>query len=138
MIARGFSPCHTIVVTWLRRDVLISMPARITIEVNGCRWQRVTSLATSGPDDRHYVLKTNGDIAAVIFGDGEHGTAPPKGSTVQVTYRQGSGKAGEIRVNYRVPASRTVDQALWVVIRNGTRAITFQRHKHFRRIGSSR
>ena len=84
------------------------MPAKVTIEVNGRRWQRVTSLTTSGPDDRHYVLKTTGGIATVIFGDGEHGAAPPTGSTVQATYRQGSGKAGEIKVNYRVPASRTV------------------------------
>ena len=94
MITRGFSPWHAIVVTWLRRDVLtfcvISMPAKVTIEVNGRRWQRVTSLTTSGPDDRHYVLKTTGGIATVIFGDGEHGAAPPTGSTVQATYRQGS------------------------------------------------
>ena len=137
MIARGVPPWHAIVVTWPRRDVLafcvISMPVNVTIEVNGRRWQRVTSLAKSGPDDRHYVLKTTGDIATVIFGDGEHGTAPPTGSTVQATYRQGLGKAGEIKLNYRASASRTLDQVLWVVIRNGTKAITFERHKGFRR-----
>ena len=137
MIARGLPPCPTIVVTWLCRDMLtfcvISMLANVTIEVNGRRWRPVTSLAKSGPDDRHYVLKTTGDIATVIFGDGEHGAAPPTGSTVQATYRQGPGKAGEIKLNYRVPASRTLYQALWVVIRNGTKAVTFERHKRFRR-----
>ena len=136
MMARGFPPWHTVVMTRLRRDVLTfcvrSMPANVTIEVNGRRWQRVMSLAKSRPDDRHYVLKTTGDRATVIFGDGEHGTAPPTGSTVRATYRQGSGRAGEIKLNYRVSASRTLDQALWVVIRNGTKAISFERHKRFR------
>src|SRR5215472_1842972 len=79
MMARGFPPWHTVVMTRLRRDVLTfcvrSMPANVTIEVNGRRWQRVMSLAKSRPDDRHYVLKTTGDRATVIFGDGEHGTA---------------------------------------------------------------
>ena len=108
------------------------MQAKVTIEVNGRRWQRVTSLAKSGPDDRHYVLKTTGDIATVIFGDGDHGAAPPTGSTVQATYRHASGKAGEVKLNYRASTSRTLDAALWVVIRNGTKAITFRRRKRFR------
>jgi hypothetical protein len=135
-MARGFPPWHTIVVTWLCCGMLtfcvMSMLANVTIEVNGRRWQLVKSLAKSGPDDRHFVLKTTGDSATVIFGDGEHGTAPPTGSTVQATYRQGSGKAGEIKLNYRVSASRTQDQALWVVVRNGTKTISFERHRRFR------
>ena len=109
------------------------MYPKVTIEVNGRRWQQVRSLAKSGPDDRRYMVETTAGITTVIFGDGINGAIPPTGSNVQATYRYGSGAAGNVGVSYRVPANRTPDQAIWVVIRNGTNAISFERRKHSKR-----
>jgi hypothetical protein len=112
---------------------VMTMQAKVTIKVNSRPWQRVRSLARSEPDDRHYVLETTGDITTVIFGDGINGAIPSTGSKVQATYRFGSGAAGNVGLTYRVPVNRTLDEALWVVIRNGTKAITFERRKLFKR-----
>ena len=63
-----------------------------TVEVDGRPWQRVTDLATSGPDDEHYVVASRDDGATVIeFGDGVHGRQPPSGNSIGVGYRHGGG-----------------------------------------------
>lgn len=66
--------------------------ATVEVEVDGRRWERVTDLATSGPEDEHFVVGRREDGATVIeFGDGVHGRQPPSGSSIGVGYRHGGG-----------------------------------------------
>jgi len=104
----------------------------VTIRVNGRRWQQVKSFAKSRPTNLHYVAKTTLGKTTISFGDGVHGATLPTGSNVQATYRTGSGKADEVKLSYRVRSSPTLDQAVWVAIRNRTHAISFERYGHFR------
>ena len=109
-----------------------TMTPSVTIKVNGRRWQQVKSFAESGPTSCQFVAKTTGGKTTISFGDGVHGATLPTGSSVQATYRTGSGKAGEVKLSFRVQSSPTLDQALWVAIRNRTHAISFGRYRHSR------
>ncbi len=65
--------------------------ARLAIEVDGQRWQRVPDLASSAAEDRHYVVRDHEGATVVEFGDGVHGRRPASGSTIGVRYRAGGG-----------------------------------------------
>jgi hypothetical protein len=69
-----------------------SPPVRFSVEINGQVWQQVESLETSGPNDRHYTLKLEGENQAVLtFGDGKHGARPPSGAgKIKVAYDKGA------------------------------------------------
>jgi|SRR5580704_11614730 hypothetical protein len=108
------------------------MVPKVTVKVNGRRWQEVKSFARSGPTKRHYVAETIGGKTTIGFGNGVHGATLPTGANVEATYRTGSGKTGEVKLSYRVRSSPTLDQALWVAIRSRTQAISFGRYRHFR------
>jgi hypothetical protein len=110
---------------------LMPLPARVSIKIDGRRWVEVKSLAKSGPTDRHFVAKTTGGQTTVTFGDGEAGAKLPTGSTLEATYRTGLGNTDEVRLSYRVKIKPTLDQALWVAIRNRTHAISFERYSKF-------
>ena len=58
------------------------------------QWQRVDTLAASGPHDRHYVLDRR--AGEVTFGDGQHGRIPPTGmNNVRLRrYETGGGTRG--------------------------------------------
>jgi hypothetical protein len=58
-------------------------------------WQRVPSLALSGPDDPHYTLdEASGRIT---FGDGIHGSMPRAGARIHAgSYRHGGGVGGNV------------------------------------------
>jgi hypothetical protein len=61
--------------------------ASIKLEVSGELWKCVSSLNDSTSDDKHYVLRTDEDGAAVIiFGDGKHGAIPARGKNIKVTF----------------------------------------------------
>jgi hypothetical protein len=107
------------------------MLPKVTIKIDGRRWQQVKSLAKSGPSDREYVAQTMHGKTTIIFGDGVRGARLPTGSNVEATYRMGSGKASEVTVSYRTPSDSTLDQALWIAIRNRTHAIGFGRYQDF-------
>ena len=104
---------------------------RVSIKINGHRWREVKSFAKSGPTDRHFVAKTTRGKTTITFGDGKSGAKLSIGSTLEATYRTGSGNAGEVRLSYRVRTEPTLDQGLWVAIRNRTRAISFERYRRF-------
>src|SRR6516225_7002144 len=98
----------------------------ITVTVNKARWKQVESFADSGPDDRHYVVNTTGDKTTIHFGDGIHGAAPRPGSTIEAGYRTGYGASGtNATIIFRSARKPTRDVALWVAIRNRTKAISF-------------
>jgi hypothetical protein len=106
------------------------MDPKVTIKVNGRGWRQVKSFARSRPADRHYVTETTGYKTTISFGDGVHGAKLPTGSNIEATYRTGSGKASEVKLSYRTASDPTLDQALWVAIRNRTHAISFGRYRH--------
>jgi hypothetical protein len=108
------------------------MLPKVTIKVNGRRWQQVKNFARSGPTERHYVAETTGGKTIISFGNGVRGATLPASSNVQATYRTGAGKAGEVKLSYRTAGRHKVDQGLWVAIRNRTHAISFGRYGHFR------
>ena len=101
----------------------------VTVTVDGRRWRLVPSLAGSGARAREFtVVRTAGGKTVVQFGDGAHGAQPLVGGTITVSYRSGGGGSGNTTtvVLQRAATDPTVDQALWVVIRNRTRALSLE------------
>ena len=66
--------------------------------VAGETWTQVASLKDSGPTDAHYQVRIDQDGHADIqFGDGRNGRRlPTGGNNVRVSFRQGSGAAGNL------------------------------------------
>ncbi|MET8677344.1 putative baseplate assembly protein [Streptomyces sp. NPDC004647] len=60
-------------------------------------WEPRRDLLDSGPRDRHFVgeLEDDGRLA-LRFGDGRHGAKPPPGARLEIHYRTGGGKAGNV------------------------------------------
>lgn len=70
----------------------------LRVAIDGEGWRRVASLARSGPNDAHYVVKLAPHGATSIeFGDGVHGRRPPTDGEVRVTYRYGAGRYASVR-----------------------------------------
>jgi hypothetical protein len=105
-----------------------SKTANVSVTVNGKPWQLVSNLADSGQRDRVFTVgRTSGGKTVARFGDGIHGARPPVRGTITIDYRSGSGPAGNaVTVVFQMVARPTIDQALWVAIRNRTRAISFE------------
>jgi hypothetical protein len=108
------------------------MLSRVAIEVaDGDEpWVEVSSLESSGPEDRHYVVREVDGRTTVYFGDGEHGRRPlPGETTVTASYGRGSGSAGDVAVRVtlaRRSGADTHDRAFRTTIRAGTRAVSFE------------
>jgi hypothetical protein len=107
------------------------MKPTVTIKVNSRSWTQVKNFSKSSPTDRHFLAKTTGGKTTVSFGDGVHGATIPAGSNVEASYRTGAGRASEVKLGYRAASDPTLDQALWVAIRNRTHAISFDRYRRF-------
>ena len=114
---------------WFIMRNTISRTFGVTVTVDGKRWRLVSSLAGSGPRDREFaVVQTAGGKTVVQFGDGVHGARPPVGGTITVRCRNGAGASGNSTtvVVQRTAGKPTLDQALWVAIRNRSHAISFE------------
>jgi hypothetical protein len=101
----------------------------VTVAVDGKAWRLVPSLANAGPRERVFVVtRTSAGGAVVQFGDGVQGARPPAGGTITVSYRSGAGAGGNTAtvVFERAAIEPTRDQALWIAIRNRTRAMSFE------------
>lgn len=62
------------------------------------RWRRVVDLRASGPEDRHYVLRSG--AGELCFGDGRRGRLLPRGrNNLRVDYEYGGGAAGNSGAN---------------------------------------
>jgi len=61
----------------------------IDLQIGGEVWHRVTSFASSGPDDRLFVLTTDESGSTTVrFGDGAHGARLPAGvDAIVAAYR---------------------------------------------------
>ena len=105
-----------------------SKSATVTVTVNGKRWQLVSSLADAGPHDHVFSITTTADGKTIVqFGDGVYGARPPASGKITVTYRSGGGASGNVDVTLtRAASDPTLDQALWVAIRNRARGLSFE------------
>jgi len=72
--------------------------AAVEVSVAGETWTQVGSLKDSGPSDAHYQVRCDQDGKAEIqFGDGRHGRRLASGgNNVRISFRQGSGAAGNL------------------------------------------
>jgi predicted phage baseplate assembly protein len=60
-------------------------------------WRPRRDLLAAGPQDRFFVGEARDDgRLALRFGDGTHGLPPPPGDVLKVSYRVGSGTAGNV------------------------------------------
>jgi len=91
------------------------MTDSLSVGVDGEEWTEVAELATAGPDDKVFVSAEG----SITFGDGIHGRRPPEGATVQATYREGRGEAGNVRVSIAVQWPPPERQFLATLGRNG-------------------
>ncbi len=69
----------------------------LQVRVDGSPWSPVEDFIDSQPGDAHY--RTTQDAfgdTSVLFGDGEHGAAPPEGALVELRWRAGLGHAGRV------------------------------------------
>lgn len=69
----------------------------LALTINGEPWSETEDLASSGPEDLHYVVDR--DSGQISFGDGKHGAVPPTGATFDLRLSVGGGIAGHF---YRI------------------------------------
>lgn len=69
----------------------------LVVRVDGQLWSPVEDFIDSQPGDAHYRVTQDalGD-STVLFGDGDHGAAPPEGALVELRWRAGLGLAGRV------------------------------------------
>ncbi|MCL7375256.1 putative baseplate assembly protein [Streptomyces sp. 35G-GA-8] len=80
----------------LVQDPRAALPA-VTVTDGDRSWAPRRDLLSSGPRDPHFVgeLEDDGRIA-LRFGDGRHGARPRPGARLELRYRLGGGKAGNV------------------------------------------
>jgi len=73
----------------------------LQVRVNDVLWHEADSLAELGPNDYRYITETDDqNKTSIIFGTGENGARLPTGpDNVSAVYRNGIGKAGNVRPN---------------------------------------
>jgi len=71
----------------------------LVVRVNDVQWREATGLAGLGPAARCFIMQTDDEAkTTVIFGNGRQGARLPTGTAnVKATYRNGIGKAGNVR-----------------------------------------
>lgn len=73
-----------------------ALPA-LAVTEGATSWDLRRDLLTSGRFDRDFMVETEDDGAAVLrFGDGTLGRPPAPGAALQVTYRVGNGRVGNL------------------------------------------
>lgn len=71
----------------------------VLVEVAGVQWVHYDHLLDAGPNDTAYTTITDENgVTFVRFGDDVNGRIPPTGALLGVTYRIGSGAAGNVAV----------------------------------------
>jgi hypothetical protein len=67
----------------------------LTVHVGDDQWHQADSFADAGADDRVFVLDEQGRVR---FGDGVAGRRPPDGASVTLSYQEGAGASGHVKV----------------------------------------
>jgi hypothetical protein len=79
------------------RSLGLASAKDIILVVAGEAWTLQESLAFSRAHQRDVLVAIDElDRATIVFGNGDYGAIPPKGSTIQVTYRVGGGRQGNV------------------------------------------
>ena len=75
--------------------------SELAVRIGDVEWAEKPTMFGTGPTARAYTLNTDeGGKTWVVFGDGVRGGRLPSGvNTVRATYRQGLGKAGNVRTD---------------------------------------
>lgn len=74
-------------------------------------WQPVPHLLDSDEFAHHFAVETDNDGRSLLrFGDNEYGLAPPDGAAIDVTYRIGVGRSGNVGADALV---HLVQPAVW-------------------------
>lgn len=80
--------------TWQPRHILPEVHLR---DQDGRQWEPVRDLLASGPYQAEFVAEIEADgQAALRFGDGEYGMRPRAGTIFDLTWRRGTGPAGNV------------------------------------------
>jgi len=84
--------------TYLSASTTSGAETTLKVYVNDLLWEEVSDFLSSGPEDRHYIVRTNEKGETVVrFGDGRAGALPPTGqNNIRAVYRKGSGLDGQI------------------------------------------
>src|SRR5215467_529274 len=92
---------------------MIRLGSEIVVSVNDRQWRPVSNLRDAGPADAVFTLDSQS--GSVRFGNGVQGAKPPVGSTITVSYRQGTGSSGNIskKIHYTTDVTK-----FWVVMRD--------------------
>lgn len=78
---------------WMGQDPRKALPQ---LRLGG-EWKPVRDLLASGPDDAHFAVEVDDDGRAQLrFGDDELGEAPRASAELEVTYRVGNGRFGNV------------------------------------------
>ena len=104
--------------------------AKIAVSVNSRQWRLVSSFRSAGPDDAVFVLDSQ--TGSVKFGDGIHGAKPSVGSTITVSYRQGSGSSGNISKKIY---DATDVMRFWVIVSDRAQILGWRDRRINRRAG---
>jgi hypothetical protein len=84
----------TAAMSWQLRHIL---PAAYIEDQDGRRWKPVRDLLASGPFHAEFVAEIEADgHARLRFGDGEYGMRPRAGTVFDLTWRRGTGPAGNV------------------------------------------
>jgi len=72
----------------------------LSVRVDGSTWQEVLHFQESDPDSPHFLAETDHlDATTLSFGDGRRGRVPPSGATLEGSWLETQGEAGNLGPN---------------------------------------
>jgi len=108
---------------------MIRLRSEIVVSVNNREWRLVSNLRDAGPTDAVFILDSQS--GSVRFGNGVQGAKPPVGSTITVSYRQGTGCAGNISKKIHDAADVT---KFWVIVRDQAQILGWGNRRNIRHV----
>ncbi len=103
--------------------------AKIIVSVNDHQWRLVSTLRDAGPADAVFILDSQS--GSVRFGNGVYGAKPPVGSTITVSYRQGTDSSGNISKKIREATDVT---KFWIIVRDDKQTLGLGNSRNIRRV----
>jgi hypothetical protein len=108
---------------------MIPLGSEIVVSVNDRQWRLVSNLRDAGPADTVFILDSQS--GSVRFGNGVQGAKPPVGSTITVSYRQGTGSSGNISKEIH---DATDVRKFWVIVRDHAQILGWGNRRNIRRV----
>lgn len=91
---------------------------KVVVTVNNRQWRAVSSFRDAKPNDAAFTL--NQGTGNIAFGNGVNGAKPPVGSVITVSYRYGSGSAGNISKRIDDESQLT---KFWVIVGDSEQSV---------------